>query len=154
MALSELYKKRLKTLSGIISENIDINLPNVHIKETLNDRGYDVTMYSQDYEKKLGELSINFEDGNLIFGATDIPKFPKKRAAVINYIGIDKSLRSQGYGEKLLHKIIEVSLKQGCKIIVLTVAQHNHKAVKLYEKVGFKTFINKGNALFMKKDLK
>ncbi len=56
----------------------------------------------------------------------------------IYMIGIDKSYRRQGLGEKFLLKIIEKNKESGMKTISLKAHDiANSAAIKLYEKLGF-----------------
>lgn len=54
-------------------------------------------------------------------------------------IAVHKDFRQIGLGEMLLRDCLNYSSEQGLKLAVLEVRTSNHGAIKLYEKVGFKT---------------
>lgn len=53
-------------------------------------------------------------------------------------IGIKKKYRRKGFGEEILNQIILFSKVMGCKKIFLEVRISNIRAIKLYEKEGFR----------------
>jgi ribosomal-protein-alanine N-acetyltransferase len=54
-------------------------------------------------------------------------------------IAVHPDFRKIGLGEMLLRDCLGFSSKQGLKIVVLEVRTSNNSAIKLYEKIGFKT---------------
>ena len=53
-------------------------------------------------------------------------------------IGVKKNYRRKGFGEEILNQIILSSKVMGCKKIFLEVRTSNIRAIKLYEKKGFR----------------
>ena len=53
-------------------------------------------------------------------------------------IGVKKNYRRKGFGEEILNQIILSSKVMGCKKIFLEVRISNIRAIKLYEKKGFR----------------
>jgi L-phenylalanine/L-methionine N-acetyltransferase len=65
----------------------------------------------------------------------------KHRTSHINYIGglaIDPDFSGKGYGSKMIEEIIALGQKRNLKRLELSTATFNTKAIKLYEKHGFK----------------
>jgi ribosomal-protein-alanine N-acetyltransferase len=62
-----------------------------------------------------------------------------KKKSVIYSISIDKDFRRKGYGEKLLRESAREMGVNGITSILLYVNTKNLPAIKLYEKIGFKT---------------
>ena len=54
-------------------------------------------------------------------------------------IAVHQDFRKIGLGEMLLRDCFSFSSERGLKLVVLEVRTSNHGAIKLYEKVGFKT---------------
>ncbi|WP_350342850.1 GNAT family N-acetyltransferase [Proteinivorax tanatarense] len=63
-------------------------------------------------------------------------KTPEK--IFIAYVEIFEEFRGQGFGKKVMHGMFSFIKKLGYKSIQLHVFGHNRKAIKLYEKTGFK----------------
>jgi RimJ/RimL family protein N-acetyltransferase len=62
------------------------------------------------------------------------------RTAHIAYLGgvaVHPDHAGQGFGEKMMVSIIGLGKKMGLKRIELSTATINHKAIRLYERVGF-----------------
>ena len=53
-------------------------------------------------------------------------------------IGVKKNYRRKGFGEEILNQIILFSKVMGCRKIFLEVRISNIRAIKLYEKEGFR----------------
>ncbi|MGB9939355.1 GNAT family N-acetyltransferase [Methanosarcina sp.] len=62
-----------------------------------------------------------------------------KKKAVIYSISVDKNFRRKGYGEKLLKESIKEMRLNGISSILLYVSTKNLPAIRLYEKIGFRT---------------
>lgn len=63
------------------------------------------------------------------------------RNAHMIYLGgvaIQPDAAGRGHGETMLREIISLAKERGCRRIELTTATFNHKAIRLYERVGFK----------------
>ena len=81
--------------------------------------------------------------------------------AEITNLAVDKDLRGQGYGEKILSQALEMLKKQGVTTVFLEVRRSNAAARGLYEKTGFeeigvrKNYYNKPreDAVVMKRNM-
>jgi len=68
-------------------------------------------------------------------------------------IGIRDDFQGKGIGSKLMDNLIKLARKEGLKKIRLTVLADNYKAIRLYEKFGFKKtkFMKNGDIYHGKK---
>lgn len=84
-----------------------------------------------------------FDDEQLI-GITGFNRMARQRAmhrGEIVQVYVDSSYRGQNIGEKLIRRTLEYAFTlEGIEQVQLSVIANNHIAVKLYEKIGFKTF--------------
>jgi len=54
---------------------------------------------------------------------------------------VDSNYRSQNIGEKLIKRVLDYAFNlEGIEQVQLSVIANNQTAIKLYEKIGFKTF--------------
>jgi ribosomal protein S18 acetylase RimI-like enzyme len=53
-------------------------------------------------------------------------------------IGIRDDFQGMGLGSKLMDNLIKLAQREGLKKIRLTVLADNYRAIRLYEKYGFK----------------
>lgn len=80
-------------------------------------------------------------DGSRVVGWADISP---EHAAAIKHVGslgmgIISEYRGQGIGERLLLACVEKAQRNGISRVALEVRIDNESAIKLYEKVGFRT---------------
>jgi RimJ/RimL family protein N-acetyltransferase len=84
-----------------------------------------------------------FDDDRLI-GITGFNRMARRRAmhrGEIVQVYVDSSYRGQNIGEKLIRRALEYAFGlDGIEQVQLSVIAGNDKAIKLYEKFGFKTF--------------
>jgi ribosomal protein S18 acetylase RimI-like enzyme len=73
--------------------------------------------------------------GNLLAGFVIYDK--NDNEGFINYLAIDKSVRSFGLGSVLLRDAIKDLKNQGADKVSLNVYEHNVRAQSLYERLGF-----------------
>ena len=71
----------------------------------------------------------------------------KEPVAYLDCLCIDKSVRKQGLGKKLLDEFINAVKKQGIKYVKLNAFENNIPAVNLYKKEGFEEY----SVYYMKK---
>ncbi len=71
----------------------------------------------------------------------------KEPVAYLDCLCIDKSVRKQGLGKKLLDEFINAVKKQGIKYVKLNAFEDNIPAVNLYKKEGFEEY----SVYYMKK---
>lgn len=64
----------------------------------------------------------------------------KEPVAYLDCLCIDKSVRKQGLGKKLLDEFINVAKKKGIKYVKLNAFESNIPAVNLYKKEGFEEY--------------
>jgi len=50
---------------------------------------------------------------------------------------VDEQYRGRGYGRKITEELLAYGKKKGCDSAYLQVEDGNHKAIRLYEKIGF-----------------
>lgn len=55
----------------------------------------------------------------------------------IDQLIIDENNRHQGYGKKLMDKVIEIAKEEKCKRVELDVWSFNNNAIDMYEHIGF-----------------
>jgi len=67
-----------------------------------------------------------------------LPFHKKRRYLVLDNIVVDEKYQKNGYGQKLLDYLLEYSKENKYSDILLNVYCFNEKAIKLYEKYGFK----------------
>ena len=82
--------------------------------------------------KNLGYLKLNF-------GNAQTENF-KKNHLEIERIYVLKDFLGQKIGQILLNKAIEIGKKKNLEFLWLGVWEENHRAIKFYEKNGFKFF--------------
>ena len=84
-----------------------------------------------------------FDDGRLI-GITGFNRMARQRAShrgEIVQVYVESSYRGQNIGEKLLKRVLEYAFTlEGIQQVQLGGIASNKTAIKLYEKLGFKTF--------------
>ena len=84
-----------------------------------------------------------FDDEQLI-GITGFNRMARQRAShrgEIVQVYVDPSYRGLNLGEKLLRRVLEYAFTlEGIEQVQLSVIAGNQKAIKLYEKLGFRTF--------------
>jgi Acetyltransferases, including N-acetylases of ribosomal proteins len=84
-----------------------------------------------------------FDEERLI-GITGFNRMPRQRAmhrGELVQVYVDSSYRGQNIGEKLIRRALEYAFTlDGIEQVQLSVIADNRAAIKLYEKVGFKTF--------------
>lgn len=69
---------------------------------------------------------------------TNGPASVPSKVLDLDAIAIDESYRHQGIGRMIMEDIREIAKELGCNDIQLSVYPQNEKAVRFYEKCGFK----------------
>jgi len=84
-----------------------------------------------------------FDDDKLI-GITGFNRMDRQRAmhrGEVVQVYVDSNYRGQNIGEKLIRRVLEHAFTlDGIEQVQLSVVARNQTAIKLYEKLGFKTF--------------
>ena len=98
--------------------------------------------YYEDFGSSTGDLCIVADDNGKIIGAAwsrimnDYGHVEDGMPSLA--ISLYKEYRGQGIGTTLMHKLLEVLKENGFTRVSLAVQKENY-AVRMYEKVGFKT---------------
>lgn len=129
-----------------------VSLEERHLEETL---GFEMLQaelhnkYAYFYVALDNEIVIGYIGAWIIEGTTDM----------INFV-VDERYQHQGIGQALMKKIIEDSINNNSKEILLEVRDKNIQAIKFYQLQGFKEiairkeyYKNKDNALILRKEL-
>jgi RimJ/RimL family protein N-acetyltransferase len=84
-----------------------------------------------------------FDDERLI-GITGFNRMARQRAmhrGELVQVYLDSNYRGQNIGEKLIRWVLDYAFNlEGIEQVQLSVIANNQTAIKLYEKIGFKTF--------------
>lgn len=103
------------------------------------------------YETWLNDTTIEIfvvEDNNkeiLAYIILDIkepsenPKLVERKVLFIRNIGVSEICRGTGIGERLVQKAFEYAKEIQATSVELNVLEFNKKAIRFYEKLGFKT---------------
>ena len=83
------------------------------------------------------------DDGKVLgyaFGHVDDYDYPSLRgpAGIVEDILVDPAHRGRGIGEQLLHALLDELTKRGVPRVVLSTAERNEAAQKLFAKAGFR----------------
>ena len=92
------------------------------------------------------------EEDNKIIGYSMLRTFGSFKKPTYGGI-IDKDYRGKGYGESLLRNTLEKAKELGFKNVLLKVHDKNSKAIKLYNKVGFREIKKVEKQYWMEIDL-
>lgn len=84
--------------------------------------------------RKYGWLRLT----RLLFGSTILEPSPKKGECLVDRVAVRTDTRGRGIGTGLLKHGKELAAQNGLKEVTLYVVSTNERAVKLYEKLGFK----------------
>jgi ribosomal protein S18 acetylase RimI-like enzyme len=83
-------------------------------------------------------------DGERLIGIAGFNRMARQRAShrgEVVQVYVDSNYRGQNIGEKLLRRVLEYGFTlDGIEQIQLSVIANNQTAIRLYEKLGFKTF--------------
>lgn len=89
------------------------------------------------YEILENQFSYNYvyEKENQIVGYVGV--WIMYEQSQITTIGVDKRYQRQGIGKALMQAMIDFAISQNCEVMSLEVRVSNHKAISLYESLGF-----------------
>ena len=114
----------------------------------------DLAVYITDFGKQEGDTAVVFEQGDQIIGCAwarimnDYGHLEEGMPSIA--ISVLPSYRNQGVGTALLTGLFERLRKQGYPAVSLSVQKAN-PAMRLYERLGFKTVLDHGEEVIMKK---
>jgi len=143
----ELTDCRKATLNWLKKEDIPevMKVLNSVIKEGtylfINNEITDIEQELQWFERGTKEgmcYLVARVEGKVVGGASIHPK-TDKHAHIASYgVFIHKSYRNLGLGTTLTKEFIEIAKKRGLEILQLSVYATNKRAVRIYQKCGFK----------------
>ncbi len=151
------FKKVVKELekTNIISVNSDKVKINYTLRETYPIRNnLREILYVKNLKKKwrfergkIHFIDLVAEENKKILGYLSgyFIKYRVDRTGEILDLIVSKNARGKGVGTELIKEFLNISKKQGINEITLTTPKENKKAIKFYEKLGFK----KGNEVLM-----
>lgn len=89
------------------------------------------------YEILENQFSYNYvcEKENHIVGYVGV--WIMYEQSQITTIGVDKQYQRQGIGKALMQAMIDFAIFNNCEVMSLEVRVSNHKAISLYESLGF-----------------
>lgn len=89
------------------------------------------------YEILHNDFSKNYvlEDDGYIVGYVGV--WIMYEQAQITTIGVDKNYQRRGLGRELMKTVMDIAKEYGCEMMSLEVRISNHKAISLYESLGF-----------------
>lgn len=102
----------------------------------------ELKLYYEDFGSSTGDLCIVADDNGKIIGAAwsrimnDYGHVEDGMPSLA--ISLYKEYRGQGIGTTLMHKLLELLKENGFTKVSLAVQKENY-AVRMYEKIGFKT---------------
>lgn len=112
--------------------------------------------FYNDIENEFIVFYCLISDGTVV-GTVGLKKIDDKTAE-LKSLYLDKDLRGQGWGSKLMQYAINFANDSGYKTIVLDSMSQYKEALKLYERFGFKSYEryndNQYADVFMRLDLK
>ena len=113
--------------------------------DTLNIFYNDIFNIKKNYDEESNIIRV-FEENNQIIGFIDYSILYER--AELNYIFIIDEYKSHGYATLLMQNMLDDLKNNGVLSITLEVNVNNEKAIKLYEKMCFKT-INKREKYYL-----
>lgn len=139
--LSEKYlDQAIELCNRVFPDDINSkNPPELGFKASLNKEEY--KWYWEKHNCIRIEYFLLISDKEKILGTTGVyAKSDNPNIAWLGWFCVDPDERGNGYGEKLLNFSIEKASKYGYNYLkVYTNPDESPSALKLYEKVGFKT---------------
>jgi len=133
-------KAMLDYINKLSDERTYITYQGEH--ETLeSETNYLISILKRIDDKK-SVMLLAFSDNNLIGNAAiELDKRTQRHVGTLG-ISIAKDYRGKGIGKKLLEQVEKEAIKNldGLEIIFLTAFASNEKAIKMYEKAGYKVF--------------
>ncbi len=78
-----------------------------------------------------------FKTLRMAFLGIPLMKRPLDKEMLIDVVAVAKTFRGRGIGTRILYYIIDLARKMKIEKIKLYVVEHNERAKKLYERIGF-----------------
>lgn len=95
---------------------------------------------------------FGIEFSGIKIGACGLKNIEQNRAEYWGYIG-EKEYWGKGLGKEILTEMINLAIKEKISSLYLKVEKNNHRAIKLYEKFGFRNKIEENNYFVMDKNI-
>ena len=98
-----------------------------------------------DTKKLNGKILVAEKDGKVcgfiqgVILETDDLQHEKQKEGWVGLLFVMENMRKQGIGEGLLAEMKNYFEQQSCKVMKLKVLSSNANAIKVYQKIGFKT---------------
>ncbi|WP_459503008.1 GNAT family N-acetyltransferase [Bacillus sp. C1] len=98
---------------------------------------YNMSVLPGEVKQTLEHVSVVLKDdaGKIFGGITGTMYFYHLH---IDFLWIDESVRQEGYGSQLLHKIEEIAKEKNCRLILLD--SFSFQAPGFYKKHGYREF--------------
>ncbi|HIE6630217.1 GNAT family N-acetyltransferase [Bacillus luti] len=98
---------------------------------------YNMSILTDEVKKPMEEVSlvVKNEEGKIFGGVTGRMYFYHLH---IDFLWVDESVRHDGYGSQLLHKIEEIAKEKGCRLILLD--SFSFQAPEFYKKHGYREY--------------
>ena len=130
-AISELYREQFRKMAKLIPDFIKEGDQSVEfLEKTISSDDSDILVYEND------GIVVGF----ILLQAKERPDFdfmlPGKYCYIMDVI-VTEAHRNNGFGTALMNSAKNWAKEQNCSFINLDVLVNNHRAIKLYEKLGF-----------------
>ncbi|WIL45065.1 GNAT family N-acetyltransferase [Bacillus bombysepticus] len=98
---------------------------------------YNMSILTDEVKQPMEKVSlvVKNEEGKIFGGVTGTMYFYHLHIA---FLWVDKSVRHDGYGSQLLHKIEEIAKGKGCRLILLD--SFSFQAPEFYKKHGYREY--------------
>ena len=143
ITIETLKKEHISKVVEIEEKLLEETLGNEMLQAELHNK------YAHFYVALDGDIVVGYIGAWIIEGTTDM----------INFV-VDSNYQHQGIGQLLMQEIINQSVKENSKEILLEVREKNNQAINFYLLQGFKQiavrkeyYKNKDNALILRKEL-
>ena len=98
---------------------------------------YNMSILTEEVKQQMEQVSfvVKDEEGKIFGGVTGTMYFYHLH---IDFLWVDESVRHDGYGSQLLHKIEEIAQEKGCRLILLD--SFSFQATEFYKKHGYREY--------------
>ncbi|PKJ54141.1 GNAT family N-acetyltransferase [Bacillus sp. SN10] len=98
---------------------------------------YNMSILTDEAKQPMEQVSfvVKNEEGKIFGGVTGTMYFHHLH---IDFLWVDESVRHDGYGSQLLHKMEDVAKEKGCRLILLD--SFSFQAPEFYKKHGYREY--------------
>ncbi|MDJ1476179.1 GNAT family N-acetyltransferase [Bacillus sp. LS15-K4] len=98
---------------------------------------YNMSILKDEVKQPMEQVSfvVKDEDGKIFGGVTGTMYFNHLH---IDFLWVDETVRHDGYGSQLLHKIENIAKEKGCRLILLD--SFSFQAPDFYKKHGYREY--------------